>query len=306
MFCLLSKCRRLKLPIDLQLKLFDSVVQPILTYGSEVWGPYGINVVEKLQLRFLKLILGLKRCTPTVMVRGETGCFPISCEVESRILNYWFKLVINNRPGKIANIMYNCMYKMYQLNSFTCKWIDHVRKSLDQLGLSYIFDTQAAGVSEAWFRSVIKQRLHDKYVQEWSSSVNVSDSCICYRMFKSDFKFEDYLTRLPYNMAISLLKFRSRNVLIPAVKNHLARYPTELKCYFCDDTNPDEFHYMFVCPKFRVDRLKIRPNTFFHNHVNIFKYQSLMTDSKYSQKIALFTKTVDLVIKDFLRNPSSQ
>jgi hypothetical protein len=73
MFGLIAKCRRLKLPIDIQLKLFDNVVKPIMLYGCEVWGPYNTGIADKLQLRFLKIILSLKSSTTTVMVRGETA-----------------------------------------------------------------------------------------------------------------------------------------------------------------------------------------------------------------------------------------
>ena len=39
MFDLIGKCRKLNLPLDLQLNLFDSVVKPVMLYGSEIWGP---------------------------------------------------------------------------------------------------------------------------------------------------------------------------------------------------------------------------------------------------------------------------
>ena len=37
-FSMLIKARNLGLPIDIQTKLFESIVCPILLYGSEVWG----------------------------------------------------------------------------------------------------------------------------------------------------------------------------------------------------------------------------------------------------------------------------
>ena len=38
MFAVLSKSRKLHLPVDIQLQLLDSMVSPILLYGSEVTG----------------------------------------------------------------------------------------------------------------------------------------------------------------------------------------------------------------------------------------------------------------------------
>jgi len=48
MYAILRKSRRMGLPIDLQLQLFDSVVSPILLYGVEVWGHENIEIIEKL------------------------------------------------------------------------------------------------------------------------------------------------------------------------------------------------------------------------------------------------------------------
>ena len=62
-------------------------------YGSEVWGPQNSNLADKLQVWFLKLTLGLHMRTPTVMMRGETGCYPISIDITVRVLCYWFKIV---------------------------------------------------------------------------------------------------------------------------------------------------------------------------------------------------------------------
>ena len=82
MFGLLSKCRGLRLPLDIQMELFDSVIKPVMIYGCDVWGPYSSDLANKLQLRFLKQTLGLRKSTTNVMVRGETGSFPLQCDIQ--------------------------------------------------------------------------------------------------------------------------------------------------------------------------------------------------------------------------------
>ena len=66
MFSLLRKCRQLNLPLDIQLELSEKCVDPILLYGCEIWACEKMDVISKLQLRFLNLILGAK-----VTVTGE-------------------------------------------------------------------------------------------------------------------------------------------------------------------------------------------------------------------------------------------
>ena len=128
MFGLIAKCRRLKLPIDIQMKLFDNVVKPIMLYGCEVWGPYNTDIADKLQLRFLKNILCVKKSTTTVMIRVETACLPMIYDIKCRILNFWRSLVNTCNSNKICKVMYDCMYKMLCANVYKCPWIVCVKR----------------------------------------------------------------------------------------------------------------------------------------------------------------------------------
>ena len=60
MFSILRKSRKLQLPIDIQLQMFDTLVLPILLYGSEVTGFENHNMLERLCLQFYKIILKVK------------------------------------------------------------------------------------------------------------------------------------------------------------------------------------------------------------------------------------------------------
>jgi hypothetical protein len=49
------------------------MVKPILLYGCEIWGFGNNNVLEKVHLKFCKMILNLKTSTPNYMIYGELG-----------------------------------------------------------------------------------------------------------------------------------------------------------------------------------------------------------------------------------------
>ena len=93
MFALLKKSKELDLPIDLQLELFDSLILPILLYGCEVWGYENVLILDGLYLKYLEYVLGLKQSTPSCMVYGETGRFPLSVYIKTQIISFWCKLV---------------------------------------------------------------------------------------------------------------------------------------------------------------------------------------------------------------------
>ena len=71
MYEVLKMGRLYKLSVKIQLDLFDKMIKPILLYGCEVWG-FGKNeVLERVHLKFCKILLNLKSSTPNYMVYGE-------------------------------------------------------------------------------------------------------------------------------------------------------------------------------------------------------------------------------------------
>lgn len=84
-------------------ELFDKMVVPILLFGCEVWGFEKLYSIERVHFKFLKHILCLKSSTPNYMVYGETGRFPLSVIVSTRMVSYWCKL-ISSTNTRITNI----------------------------------------------------------------------------------------------------------------------------------------------------------------------------------------------------------
>ena len=123
MYGVIRKIRQFNLPVECQLDLFDKVVMPVLLYGCEVWGFENIEIIERIHLKFLKHILNFKRCTPSCMVYGETGRFPLSVNIYTRMVSYWAKL-FTGPENKIVHILYK--YLLSQCNNDFSKnpWID--------------------------------------------------------------------------------------------------------------------------------------------------------------------------------------
>ena len=56
LYLLYTRINNLHLPIDLQLKLFDNTVLPILTYACEVWGVENFQILERIHSECLRKI----------------------------------------------------------------------------------------------------------------------------------------------------------------------------------------------------------------------------------------------------------
>ena len=58
-----------------------------------------MELCEKIQRRFMKMLLQVRKSTPTSMVLGELGSFPVSIEAKYRMLTYWYKLSLADITG---------------------------------------------------------------------------------------------------------------------------------------------------------------------------------------------------------------
>ena len=277
MFVILKKGRSMNLDIDIQLKLFDSVVVPILLYGCEVWGFSNINLVEKLHLKFCKILLKVKKCTPSNMIYGELGRKPLSNLINSRIIQYWFKIVSGD-ISKLSSIVYRVMLISYQHQNLNCNWIQNVESVLNNLGLGFVWITQGNGVSKSWLKNKVAQILNDNYIQAWQSNVFDSNKCINYRVFKTELYYENYINVLSPKLRIAFTKFRCRNVSKLPVEvgsytniNYCARI-----CEKCDLNDiGDEYHYVLLC-KFFDKKRKTFISSYYHNLPSMFKFNQLM------------------------------
>ena len=244
MFSVFKKARKLCLSLDLQLHLFDSMISPILLYGSEVWGCENVDIINQFQLKYCKMLLKLKKSTPNIMIYGELGRMPMDCIIKSRVLNYWCRLV-NSKEDKICHIMYKLMYELDKSNVFHSPWIGYVKNSLDQLGFSEYWLNQNVP-SQLVFSNIIKSRIKDIYIQNWNTTVYESPKCVSYRIFKSTFAFEKYLVDIPMNLALSLCHFRCSNHKLPVEKGRLFNIERRLRtCDLCQlNALGDELHYI--------------------------------------------------------------
>ena len=101
LYALLNKSKTLELPSDLQFDLFNKTVKPILLYGAEVWGIGKLDMLERIQLKFLKYLFNLKKSTPTYIIYGELGIVPITVEIQSRVFNFWCNLTEDDKTPNI-------------------------------------------------------------------------------------------------------------------------------------------------------------------------------------------------------------
>ena len=255
MFSVLRKSRKLQLPVDLQIQLFDSMVVPIILYGSEITGFENSDILERLCTQFYRIILKVKKTTPNVMLYGELGRYPINILCKSRMVGFWQR-IINGKHDKIAYRLYKILLSMHQRDFFHSKWLLCIKECLISSGLNDIWNSQDTAHVPQSIGKMVKLKLIENFKQAWRESVFNSAKCLNYRIFKTDLVFEQYFHLRPNDLAMAFCHFRCLNHKLPI---ELGRFwgveRDDRNCELCRVNRlGDEYHYLFECSYFDEQR----------------------------------------------------
>lgn len=297
MFSLLCRCRQFNLPPSTCLYLFDKMIVPIMSYGSEIWSYEKDSYIEKLHLKFGKYILGLKSSTPNVMVYGELGRYPLDIELKLKALGFWLKLV-NGDEDKLSCKMYECLLWLHYNNIYSSAWIIYIEEILNSCGLTYIWTSQGNNICAKWLKYTVKDILQAQFVTRWYADLENSSKCYHYRNFKQLFECENYLSLVPSSVYKFILKFRTCNHKLPIEVGRYTGVDRRYRiCGICDlgDVG-DEYHYLFKCSNTNLVNLRqsVLP-MYYQRDLSIFKFYQFMQNQKDEQLLFSISKFIKVI-----------
>ena len=106
-----------KLKAALACKIFDTMISPILTYNSEIWGVYAKpdfktwdgSQIEKAHLQFCKRYLEVNNKASNIACRAELGRFPLNITINQKILKCILYILYSL---KVRNLSSNKLFKV--------------------------------------------------------------------------------------------------------------------------------------------------------------------------------------------------
>ena len=235
-------------------------MQPIVLYGSEIWGLESCSsVIDNVHLFGLKRYLGVDRRTPNDLVYGEVGRFPIQINACVRCIKYWLKL-IRMEEHRLPLRAYKMLLNLDQRGK--TNWVTIVCAN----GFSYVWDNKGVGCLNAFIRE-FRQKLIDIRWQAWDDHVNTSNRFSLYRQFKTLTSVELYLMlNLNRRIRYAMTRFRFG---VSAIKVHKSRFKVynldDLKCPLCLSAVDSEVHFVLCCPAFDVLRHEFIEPKYFNN-----------------------------------------
>ena len=227
------------------LKLFDTLVRPILTYSSDFWGCLKLpnnNPVENVHTMFCKHILGVNKQTTNYGVLLELGRTPLLVFAKKAAVKNWERI----RRG-IANSFLTISYKNAQDESLL--WLKGVKATLSGNGMGEIFRDNTE-INTRHIPYMLNQRLTDIFHQNAFSIINNENSKLrTYGLVKVSTGIEKYLikiTNLKHRRSLTQLRLSSHKLLIETGR-HKKIPAKERFCPFCRTEVEDEIHFVIKC-----------------------------------------------------------
>jgi hypothetical protein len=281
LFSLNSLFDKVSLDVTEKLKLFDCMILPILSYGSEIWGFHKAPDIEKIHLKFLKQVLGVRQQTPNSAVFGEFGRFPLLIIRKVRIIKYWHKIL--KSPN---SLLYRIMFLSDANGNLVNGWSKNVKTLLSDLGFSYLWNN--VNIDNVQLKIII-QRIYDQYLQQWCCELNTFSKLESYNIFKSEFVQEKYLSNINnVNHRKALSRFRCSAHKLAIEEGRFRNIERNQR--LCNKCNvhqiESEYHFLLVCPFYSDLRKQLLPK-YYCVWPNINKFKSIMKTTQKSKIVNL-------------------
>ena len=259
----------------LTMKLFNSLVLPIASYGCEVWGPYFIKnltqdnymplcdnlVVEKLNIKLCKYLLGVNKYSTNAAVKGELGRYPLMVKFLNHSLKYWFRM---HSPDN-----HSSFYKMSYIDSLcwstnsSISWCTYISKLMKFLDLDEVWENQGCFTKGVDSVSILIN-LHTMYYVAWLNHISNEKSpnkLLNYSTYKHSFKIENYILSIPLKERRNFTKLRisAHTLEIEKGRHTKPKTPVENRlCRFCPaQCIETEKHFLLDCIAYDKERLQL-------------------------------------------------
>lgn len=249
-------------------QIFDTMIFPILSYNSEIWGMYtkqnfkawDSSPIEKIHLKFCKHYLEVNNKASNVACRAELGRLPLIIPINQKIMKYF--VYLNNKDNdSIVKQSFLMSKNLHFINN--SGFYSNFMNLIEQYHLSNLDPESLDNDRIRRYTTNMKE----KYISSWRHSLEHSKKLEFYKVFKDDYVTSDYLNQLRnFNERRNLVKFRVSNhkLMIELGRYQTDHMPRETRlCPLCKSNQVEnETHFLLQCSKYSLQR-----QTFF-NRIN--------------------------------------
>ena len=294
------------------IRIFEKVVEPILTYNCEVSQAYFPKTwnydkfiknmwdtgseINQVLLSFLRQIIGVRKKTCNIAILSETGKHPIALKIFNAVAKYWLRL--HACDGILLQEARDINKAQTGIN-----WNRMINHLIKKTGIKEQ-PSKNPKINDK-ILSNFKTKIHHEFSIWWKEKKNLPGKLDFYFKHKNEFRFEPYLDSLPRNIRIYVTRLRTSSHNFPVEilrysKNKPAR--EERKCNICSlNEMGDELHYLLRCSNIALHEIRTTflddikqkiPQFEVFSAENIIQYCLSMADRNTNLSIAIYAKKI--------------
>ena len=237
-------------------KIFNSMISPILTYASEVWGVYqkhdfqkwDKSQIEKMHLHYCKFYLGVNNKASNLACRAELGRFPLKIFIDKLILKFYNHL-FSLSDNAFAKQAFSISKSLHEQGK-TC-----YHSNLIQMLSSYeIYNEMNNSLTNNTI-SNYHDKMKKQYVKAWKSYLVQSRKLQVYKLIKTEYRIDNYLETIRnYEQRKLMTKFRICNHQLAVETGRYGKQKTQINerlCNYCNTSETEtEEHMLLHCPRY--------------------------------------------------------
>ena len=238
--------------------LLNSGVQPILTYGSSVWGMKSYKDIDKIYNRACRYYLGTHKFTPISAMYGEMGFLPAIFHRQVNALRLWNR-ILGMSPERLTRkvLLLDCQSSV--------GWSKDIKLLFECINMGDLFTKLSkCDINQA----IIK--LKQYHGDNWIDVVNNKPKLRTYKKFKTSLDPANCLTwNLQKSERSLFAQFRCGILQLRVESGRFCNLELGQRiCQMCDNAIEDEFHFLCICPIY----LNLRENLYssYYNISNDF------------------------------------
>ena len=290
--------------------LFDSLILPILSYGSQVWIPntsagklfesgnhnsnqidvtgcYTKDMFEAFHIKYIKWVLGLHRKASNLASYGDCGRFPIAIKTIPQNIKYFQRLEI--KANTESQSLAGCAFK--EQRDLKLDWF----KTWDI-------------VSRSAMTPKLSKKLHASSFEEaWDSKRRTQSKLSFYNSVKDQYGFESYLNISDIRSRKALARIRSsahdlrietgrycnKEQTIPSISSKACRSCCDIKAVEelqhlpgFETVIEDEKHVISTCPLYHQLRLALTDSL--KCHIMLQQYSYIMSNPPLAKELGIY------------------
>ncbi len=280
-------------------KLYESLVCPVMDYGSAVWGTKSYDKLDQVHNRAIRFFTGVHRLCPKPGFIGDMGWLDNLSRWKIERIRFWNRIINtdNERLVKKVFLWDKDLHNRTNKGNF----MSHVKQICSDcdLNVNYVNNVQID-------ISSVKQCLFERVGAKWSDNCVNMTKLDLYKQIKTTFETEKYLMLNIDRYEKSLLS-QLRYGILP-LRVETGRFVNEKRCErictLCNNGNiEDQIHFLFYCKLYDTqrDELFIKARNYidgWDNLTDVMKLSALFKN--LTRTLGKFVKNIFLLRRNKL------